>query len=286
MPRVSVIVPYHDAERHLARCIESLVSQSLPRHCYEIFLVDNNSRDESAAIAARYEGVYRLSEPKPGAYAARNRAVRDAAGEIVAFTDSDCEAQPDWLENMLAAMGEPRVRIVLGRMCYASDTGVLPMGAAFEAEKARYVTGQPIRERHYGYTSNMAVRRDLLDSIGPFIERNRGSDVILVHRTLKAHGPEAVRYSSSATVRHLEIARLRDYYRKQLIYGRSTANLGRLVSYRPLTYAERWEIFQRTVRRNGYARLDALRLLAGLVCGVMLYEAAWWRARISRDREA
>jgi glycosyltransferase involved in cell wall biosynthesis len=286
MPRVSVIVPYHDAERHLARCIESLLSQSLPRHGYEIFLVDNNSRDGSAAIAARYKGVHRLSEPKRGAYAARNRAIRDAAGEIIAFTDADCEAQPDWLENIVAAIDEPHVRIVLGSMRFASDEGLLSMMAAFEAEKARYVTGQPIRERHYGYTSNMAVRRDLLDAMGPFVEMNRGSDVILVHRAIAAHGPEVIRYCSNATVRHLEIARLRDFFRKQLIYGRSTAHLGRLVSYRPLTYTERWEVFSRTVRGNGYARLQAMMLLANLVYGGTLYQAAWWRAQIGRDREA
>lgn len=286
MTRLSVIVPYLDAEPYLARCIESLLSQSLPRHCYEIFLVDNNSRDGSAAIAARYDGVHRLSEPKRGAYAARNRAIRDAAGDIIAFTDSDCEAQPDWLEKILAAMCEPQVRIVLGRLRYASDEGLLSMLSAFEAEKASYVTGQPIRERHYGYTSNMAVRRDLLALLGPFSERRRGSDVILVHRALEAHGPQAIRYCSNVTVRHLEIARLRDFYRKQLIYGRSTENLSRHVPYRPLTYEERWKVLRRTVRRNDYSRLDVVRLLAVLICGGMLYQGAWWRARCGLDCEA
>src|SRR5262245_1682193 len=141
--RLSVIVPYHNTELYLARCIESLLSQTLPRSCYEIFLVDNNSSDGSAAIAARYEGVHRLSQSKQGAYAARNRGIAGAHGDIIAFTDSDCEVQPDWLEKIVAAMSEPEVHIVLGRSRYASDEGVLAMLSAFEGEKAGYVTGQP-----------------------------------------------------------------------------------------------------------------------------------------------
>src|SRR3546814_9394764 len=96
---VSVIVPVWNSATHLQACIDSLLRQTLARDEYEVILVDNGSLDESLAIAQSCKGVRLFVEKRPGSYAARNLGISAARGEYVAFMDSDCVADPGWLEN-------------------------------------------------------------------------------------------------------------------------------------------------------------------------------------------
>src|ERR1041385_9155423 len=106
-PDVSVVIPVlGDAER-LALCLDALDRQTLPANRFEVIVVDNASdRDEAiAAVVAEHAPRFRLlHEPRPGSYAARNRAIADARGTIIAFTDADCIPRPDWLERGIAAL--------------------------------------------------------------------------------------------------------------------------------------------------------------------------------------
>jgi len=101
--QVSVIVPMYNAERTLAACLDGLAAQDHPRGEHEILLVDNGSTDASASIARRHPGVTLLSEPRPGAYAARNHGLRRAQGDVIAFTDPDCVPHPSWIREIVSA---------------------------------------------------------------------------------------------------------------------------------------------------------------------------------------
>lgn len=90
LPRCSVIVPFWNAGRYVRRCIESLLSQSLPQSEYELLFIDNNSTDGSDQVVAAFPAVRLLREAKQGSYAARNRGLAEARGEILVFTDPDC----------------------------------------------------------------------------------------------------------------------------------------------------------------------------------------------------
>ncbi len=181
---MSVVVPFHDSAGFIDACVSALLSQRFPRDAYEIIMVDNNSTDGSAAIVRRYPGVRLLAETTPGSYAARNRGVREARGTIVAFTDSDCAPGPAWLETIWAAMANPGLALVQGRCSLGSESPPLRVLADYEAKKAAYVFTGDRKDIYYGYTNNMAVRRDAFDKVGPFQEWMRGADVMLVHRVL------------------------------------------------------------------------------------------------------
>src|SRR5690554_6136694 len=91
LPFVSVIIPtYHDWER-LRLCLDSLNRQTYPKERYEIIVVNNDPEDVVPANFVVPNNFTILEESKPGSYAARNRAIQAAKGEIYAFTDSDCQ---------------------------------------------------------------------------------------------------------------------------------------------------------------------------------------------------
>jgi len=94
---ISVIVPSYNEEANIARCLESLCNQTIPRDEYEIIVVDGNSKDNTREIAERYADlVFIQTSAKVGG--ARNDGVIRSRGEIIATTDADCVLPPNWLE--------------------------------------------------------------------------------------------------------------------------------------------------------------------------------------------
>ncbi|HKX90122.1 MAG TPA: glycosyltransferase family A protein, partial [Sphingopyxis sp.] len=103
MFEVAVVIPVWNGEAVLARCLDALERQTLPRSAYQIIVVDNGSSDATREIARSYTGVELLEEPLPGSYVARNLGIGRVRAPVTAFTDADCEPAPDWLEQILRA---------------------------------------------------------------------------------------------------------------------------------------------------------------------------------------
>src|SRR3989338_7815520 len=103
-PFVSVVVPVYNDNVRLKKALEALERQSYPADRYEVLVVDNASEDDVRSIMSAYPRVKYLFEGKRGPASARNRGVREAKGEIIAFTDSDCIPRPDWIERGVAAV--------------------------------------------------------------------------------------------------------------------------------------------------------------------------------------
>lgn len=101
-PSISVIVPAYNAAGTIDRCLSALARQTVPRECYEIIVVDDGSSDDTSARVQEHDCVELLTQARAGPALARNRGVQHGRGEIVLFTDADCEPSPDWIERMVA----------------------------------------------------------------------------------------------------------------------------------------------------------------------------------------
>ena len=253
---VSVVVPFADAAPYIERAIGALLAQRYPRDRYEIIMVENNSADASPAIARRHPGITVLSEPRPGAYAARNRGAAAAGGAIVVFTDADCAPAPGWLQTMASAFADEGVGVALGRVV-SPPSACLAVLSAYEHQRALYIFGGRVAALYYGHTDDMAVRRGLFDRVGPFDEVARGADMVLVSRAARALGPGVVRYLPDAVVEHLEMTGPATWLRKMFIYGRSSRYYRAGTATRNLTTGERLALFRRTVSERGAARPTA-----------------------------
>jgi len=105
LPAASVIVPAHNAAATLGATLAALAAQDAGDD-FEVIVVDDGSSDDTAAVAARAPIEVRLvAETGIGPGPARNAGVAVAAGEALAFTDSDCSPAPGWLRAGLAALG-------------------------------------------------------------------------------------------------------------------------------------------------------------------------------------
>jgi len=236
-PQISVVVPFHNSERHLAACIESLLGQRDGGGPYEVILIDNGSTDASASVAARFSGVILLEEPVPGAYAARNTGIRKARSPLIAFTDADCVVAPDWLQSIGRGMRESATAILLGHCSYPSNAswGLRLLGA-YENAKTDYVINRCPAVHHFGYTNNMAVRASVFEEIGLFLRWRRAADSELLHRLALKRPDLRPVYRCSMRVTHMEFLRARDRARRLSLYTKTNS---RIETFRELSVAQR-----------------------------------------------
>lgn len=107
-PEFSVVVPTGQRPGHLLKCLDALSRQKLPHYQFEIIVVDDANDRATEATVRNFTQVFGiearyLSQPKRmGLAAARNRGWQAARGRIIAFTDDDCQPQPDWLTSAFA----------------------------------------------------------------------------------------------------------------------------------------------------------------------------------------
>lgn len=281
-PRISVVVPFYNAEQFLSECVDGLLSQSLSRDKYEIILVDNNSTDASVQIASGYSGVTLLQQPTSGSYAARNMGIRQARGEIIATIDPDCRPDPDWLEQIDLGMKTDSCLILIGHQRHASTSEAMRLLELYESEKIAFVTDGQKKELYFGYTNNMAFRRTVFDTIGLFPERVRGGDTLFVRLVVDRLGCDCVSFRPEMKTTHLEVSELNDYYAKRAVYGQSNARINNVVPFRALKNGERWTVFKHLVRKHRLPVSKKLLLLALLAPGAILYEAGRRRGMFKR----
>ena len=204
--KVSVVVPVKDNEEMIGDCIESLLNQDFPKTDYEVIVVDNNSRDNTAKEIKRHPVKY-LFEERIGVSFALNKGVNESSGPIIAFTDSDCLADRKWLGELVKVFKEKNVASVAGEVI-----GFTPTATVVEQFLASYNNlsqGKNFDENGdpkggyfpvYVVTANVAYKKNILVKLGMFDTQMRsGHDVDLSWRVQWAgykiaFSPEALIY--------------------------------------------------------------------------------------------
>lgn len=167
MFQVAVIVPVWNGEAVLARCLDALVRQTIPRDTYQIIVVDNGSSDATARIARSYTGVELLEEKRPGSYVARNLGIGRVRAPITAFTDADCEPAPDWLEQILrAAAANPGFGVLAGKIDLFDE--IAQEREVFGDYERLFSFPQAHAARGNCATANWASETALLKALGGF----------------------------------------------------------------------------------------------------------------------
>jgi len=268
----SVIVPFYNEELYLEQCIKALLEQDFKRSEYELIFVDNGSTDASAEIVRRFSELTLLHENEKGAYAARNRGLKEAKGEIIAFTDADCAVSKDWLASIYRAMNSTGAMILIGRLCFPSGILVtLRMFENYENAKVEYVFQNCPKKYFFANNNNMAVKKTAFDRYGYFLPWLRGADTEFLQRCISRQKDLKVAYLNEMKITHLEIKNIYTWFKKINLYGRNHIMVERLLNYTPLNLNIKLKIFKYCAKQNNYSYVQSLYFFFLLTLGNIVY---------------
>ncbi|HTT74698.1 MAG TPA: glycosyltransferase, partial [Candidatus Binataceae bacterium] len=221
-PMVSVVICAYNAERTMLPCLESLRRLQYPN--FEVIVVDDGSRDRTAAIAAEFPEFRLIRQPNKGLSAARNVGLHAARGEIVAYTDSDCVADPHWLSMMVRAMTEGGFDGCGGPNYAPHEDGWLESCVASSPGAPSHVLTGDDRAEHLA-GCNMVFRKAALAQINGFDTQftAAGDDVDICWRMIDAGF--TLGYCPAAFVWHFRRNTVKAYYGQQRGYGKAEAML-------------------------------------------------------------
>jgi O-antigen biosynthesis protein len=221
-PSVSIIVCSYNGAKTLAECLESLGQLDYPN--YEVILVDDGSTDNTREIAARFPTVRYVYQTNHGLSHARNHGAALAAGEIFAYTDSDCMADPDWLYYLMSTLLGGKYAGVGGpNVSPPAQNWVQACVAAAPGGPSHVLLTDTVAEHIPG--CNMAWYRWAFESIGGFDPEyhKAGDDVDFCWRVQQAG--HAIAFSPTAVVWHHRRFTLRAFKKQQEGYGEAESLL-------------------------------------------------------------
>ena len=177
VPIATVVVCTRDRPEDLQRCLEAFMR--FPDDGQEYLVIDNcPASDATMELVKNYPKVRYVREDVPGSSAARNRALREAKHEFVAFTDDDAAPDPNWLRSLLKNFSDPRVMCVTGLvMPLELETKAQewferysPHGRGFYRLVFDGAKIDPLIVAPVGVSASMALRKSAIDFIGLFDE--------------------------------------------------------------------------------------------------------------------
>ncbi len=221
-PRISVVICAYNAERTMDACLASLRELRYPN--YEVVVVNDGSTDRTLEIAQRYPEFTTISQENKGLSVARNAGMEASTGEIIAYTDSDCVVDPDWLTYLAYKFVQSGFVAVGGpNLPPPEDSAIAAYVAAAPGGPTHVLIDDEIAEHIPG--CNMAFTKAALQEIGGFdpLHRAAGDDVDLCWR-LQNQG-YAIGFSPTAQVWHFRRNTIRAYLKQQMGYGHAEAQL-------------------------------------------------------------
>lgn len=113
---LTIVIPVFNEQNHLKACLSAIAAQTvLPD---EVIVVDNNSTDNSVALAKQFPFVRLLNEKKQGVLYAKNRGFSAARGDIIGRIDADSILPPRWVESVKKFMSDNTFAALTGPVNY------------------------------------------------------------------------------------------------------------------------------------------------------------------------
>ena len=163
--KISIVIPVYNEAEQLGLCLKAISCQTITP--LEVIVVDNNSTDETAAVARSFDFVTLIEEPKQGVIHARTTGFNAAKGEIIARIDADSVLPSDWLEAVEKVLSDSTVDAVSGVAQYY-NVAAARLFNAIDLFFRRRLSWQ-LKDRVYLWGANMAIRRSAWRKVRPHL---------------------------------------------------------------------------------------------------------------------
>jgi len=236
-PRVSVVIPTFGKADLLAVTLAALDAQTYARELLEVVVVDDCSTDRTGEMLASFTAGFALRrlrhETNRGRAAARNTAVRAAAGALVVFLDDDMRADRRLVEEHARSCAEHPRTAAIGRAVTAPELGRSLALSYLDTRGVQKLAPGSRAPARYFLTNNSSVPRQALLDAGLFDEsfRSYGFEDMDIAYRLERDAGLSFRYCAEAVAHHIHHHTLDQLLDKRLEAARAT--LPRLLEKHP-----------------------------------------------------
>ena len=244
-----MIVAAHDEEAVIERRLANLLALDYPPELIQIVVASDASKDRTdqlvEALSVREPRVRLLRAPRGGKVAAQNLAVREAVGEIVAFSDANATWAPDALRKLVRSFADREVAYVCGRLRLERPDGTNREGAYWRYELWLRESESALGSVTGGNGSIYAVRRSDYVEVDPRFGHDLAFPYLMVQRGRRAvYEPDAVAFEKPTPTIESEYRRKVRMFehcwlitlRGRMLRGLDPVYLGEVVSHRLLRY--------------------------------------------------
>ncbi len=224
--KISAIVCTYNRKNFLSQCLDSFINQDYDN--YEVIVVDDGSVDGTDQMVGEYKkNVYSKvtfryikHEKNKGLGAARNTAVKNAQGEVVAFTDDDSIVSRDWVSNIAKYhLRYPDVAAVGGLVFNGFEDNII---ARIGQQIVTYYLYDRLIDNNYTkflVGNNQSYKKNAVEDVGYFEEGliYGGEEAEIQNRLIKK-GYKMI-FSPDITVTHFQRSTLKSFLKQYYKYG-------------------------------------------------------------------
>jgi len=229
---ISIVIPSYNRPDRLERCLTALAA--LEGGPFETIVVDDGSSMPLAPVCAGFGPHVRcIRQENAGPATARNTGARSAMGDFLAFTDDDCQPEPDWIRRLVAAHGGDPMRLVGGRVENLLTANVFAESSQSLCDFLYDYYDAGAGGAPFFTSNNIGCSRSRFFSIGGFDETfplAAAEDRDFGMRWRDAGG--SLVYAPDAVVGHAHPLTLGRFWRQHVNYGRGARHLHGVVDRR------------------------------------------------------
>lgn len=243
-PGISIIIAVLNEEKHIAKCLDSLIKQNYQGK-FEIIIADGGSRDNTVSIIneykEKYENIVLLNNPKINQAAGRNLCINESQYSLIAYLDGHSYADKNWLKTLYDSYDSKKTKNLAGISSvyknainnnFTKSTEVVLKSVLAGANKNHFLNSESLSETNNGYA--FLYNKEILFKIGLYDENLITAEDIELNQRLISNGYELYVQPNAVTYYHRK-NNLKDFIKQQYRYGiwRSKVIFKHKLSYKP-----------------------------------------------------
>ena len=221
---ISIIIPNYNRKERLKRCLETLLVQDYPKENFEIIVIDDGSSDGTdkmlGELSREHGNLRYFCQSHKGPATARNLGIKEAKGEIIGFTDSDCILKEDWVRKMTEAHWLEKSAIAIGGLTKVNSCRIKALVSQSLSDGAIKTNIDGESEIIFFPTCNVSLKKEYLNGerFNELFPLPAGEDLEFFWRLFKKGGNFI--YRQDIEILHNCHPNFRSFLKQSYMYGR------------------------------------------------------------------
>ena len=229
--KISVIIAARNEEEFIGRCLNSIITQSYPKHLFEVLVVDDHSTDDTASIINSYsaQNVKLISlkdftgdDLNSYKKKAIEIAIRQSTGELIVTTDADCFVKENWLKTVAAFYQQHQPVFIAAPVSIDCSNKFIEFFQGLDFMTLQGITGASVHKKIHSMCNgaNLAYTKKAFEEVGGFAGIDNiasGDDMLLMHKIYK-QWPQKVMFlkSKDAIVYTAPVNSIKEFFNQRI----------------------------------------------------------------------